>query len=136
MVSKKNPLNEISVEELKAIWSPGSKVKTWNAANKKWAAQPIKLYGPGPDSGTFDYFTKAVNGKEKASRSDYVASEDDNVVVRGVSEDPNAMGYFGYAYYIENQKKLFPKNWIILSIDLLLFLIQSLDAVLVCFFVH
>jgi phosphate transport system substrate-binding protein len=66
----------------------------------------MKLYGPGTDSGTFDYFTEAINGKEKQSRSDYTASEDDNVLVQGVSGDRGALGYFGYAYYVENKTKL------------------------------
>ena len=106
VVSKKNPLSEITVDELHQLWKPESKVKKWNQINKSWKNVELNLYGPGPDSGTFDYFTKAINGKEKASRSDYVASEDDNVIVRGVSEDPNAIGYFGYAYYNENKNKL------------------------------
>ncbi len=68
--------------------------------------QPIKLFGPGADSGTFDYFTEAIVGKSKSSRGDFTASEDDNVLVQGVSRDVNALGYFGYAYYIENKDKL------------------------------
>ena len=90
------------------MWEPGAqnKVKTWKQVNPAWPDQPLKLFGPGADSGTFDYFTEAVNGKSKASRGDYTASEDDNVLVQGVSRDVNALGYFGFAYYIENQDKL------------------------------
>jgi phosphate transport system substrate-binding protein len=90
------------------MWEAGAqnKVKTWKQVNPAWPDQPLKLFGPGADSGTFDYFTEAVNGKSKASRGDYTASEDDNVLVQGVSRDVNALGYFGYAYYIENKDKL------------------------------
>ena len=96
----------LTMEQLKKIWEPDSKVKTWSDINPAWPNRPIKLYGPGADSGTFDYFTKAVNGKSRASRSDYMASEDDNVVVTGVSGDIDALGYFGYAYYENNKRKL------------------------------
>lgn len=101
-------LSQITVEELKKLWQPEAQntVKTWNQVNPKWPAQPITLYGPGSDSGTFDYFTEAVVGKAKSSRGDYTASEDDNVLVQGVSRDMHALGYFGYAYYVENQNKL------------------------------
>lgn len=105
-----NPKNDwcktITPAELKKIWEPESKVKLWSDVRKGWPARPIKLYGPGHDSGTFDYFTEAINGKEKASRSDYTASEDDNVLVQGIAGDVDALGYFGYAYYVENQDKL------------------------------
>jgi phosphate transport system substrate-binding protein len=107
-----NPKNEwlksITVAELKKIWAPEAqgKVTRWNQVNPQWPDAPIKLFGPGADSGTFDYFTEAVNGKSKASRGDFTASEDDNVLVTGVSRDKNAMGYFGFAYYTENQGKL------------------------------
>lgn len=101
-------LNTITVEELKKIWAPESQgvVSRWNQVNPAWPDQEIKLYGAGADSGTFDYFTEAVVGKAKSSRGDYTASEDDNVLVQGVSNDPGALGYFGYAYYAENQAKL------------------------------
>ena len=69
----------------------------------EWPAQPLMLFGPGADSGTFDYFTEAVNGKAKASRGDFTASEDDNVLVQGVENNKNALGYFGYAYYIAHK---------------------------------
>ena len=74
--------------------------------NPAWPDQPFKLFGPGADSGTFDYFTEAVTGKAKSSRGDFTATEDDNVLVQGVSRDVNALGYFGYSYYQENQDKL------------------------------
>lgn len=109
-----NPKNDfaknITFAELKKIWEPGSKIKTWKQVNAKWPDEPIKLYGPGPDSGTFDYFTEAVMGKSKASRSDFTASEDDNVIIKGVSGDKNGMGYLGYAYYIENKGKVAAAN--------------------------
>jgi phosphate transport system substrate-binding protein len=107
-----NPANDwlksITVDELKKIWEPAAqgKVTSWNQINPAWPNVPLKLYGPGADSGTFDYFTEAVVGKAKSSRGDYTASEDDNVLVQGVSRDKGALGYFGYAYYAENTKKL------------------------------
>lgn len=105
-----NPNNDfvkcLTTDQLKAIWGPGSKVKTWKDVDSKWPAEVIKLYGPGTDSGTFDYFTKEINGEEGASRSDYTASEDDNVLVQGVAGDDGSLGYFGYAYYSENRDKL------------------------------
>jgi phosphate transport system substrate-binding protein len=101
-------LKQITVDELKKIWEPAAqgKIKTWNQVNPAWPNTPIKLFGPGADSGTFDYFTEAVVGKAKSSRGDYTASEDDNVLVQGVSRDKGALGYFGFAYYAENSKKL------------------------------
>jgi phosphate transport system substrate-binding protein len=98
----------LTVADLKKMWEPGAqgKVKTWKQVNPAWPDQPLKLFGPGADSGTFDYFTEAVNGKSKASRGDFTASEDDNVLVQGVSRDVNALGYFGFAYYLENKDKL------------------------------
>lgn len=107
-----NPSNtwikSMTVAELKKIWEPAAqgKITHWNQVNPAWPNVKISLFGPGADSGTFDYFTEAVNGKSKASRGDFTASEDDNVLVQGVSRDKNALGYFGFAYYIENQKKL------------------------------
>ena len=94
--------------ELKKLWEPEAqgKITRWNQIRASFPDQPIKLYGPGTDSGTFDYFTQAINGKEKASRGDFQASEDDNVLVSGVSGDANALGYFGLAYYTENKNKL------------------------------
>ncbi|HEX4985751.1 MAG TPA: PstS family phosphate ABC transporter substrate-binding protein [Burkholderiales bacterium] len=98
----------LTIADLKKMWEPGAqgKVKTWKQANPSWPDQPLKLFGPGADSGTFDYFTEAVNGKAKSSRGDFTASEDDNVLVQGVSRDVNALGYFGYSYYVENKDKL------------------------------
>lgn len=107
VVNKKNTwVDNLTVSELKKIWEPGSTVKTWADVRSSWPAKPIKLYGPGTDSGTFDYFTEAINGKSGASRSDYTASEDDNVLVTGVAGDQYSLGYFGLAYYEENQDKL------------------------------
>ncbi len=96
----------LTVGELKKIWEPGSEIRNWRQIRKGFPDLPLKLYGPGTDSGTFDYFTKAIVGKEKASRSDYTASESDNVLVQGVVGDPGAIGYFGYSYYAANKKKL------------------------------
>ena len=94
------------MEDLKRIWEPGSKIKYWNEVDPKLPKKEIKLYGPGADSGTFDFFTEEVMGVSRASRSDYVASEDDNVLVRGVKASDSALGYFGYAYYIQNKSTL------------------------------
>ena len=105
-----NPGNDfatsMTVAELKSIWEPESKVKLWSDVRPTWPKREIHLYGPGTDSGTFDYFTQAINGKEKASRPDFSASEDDNVLVQGISGDADALGYFGYAYYAENKERL------------------------------
>jgi phosphate transport system substrate-binding protein len=105
-----NPENDwaecLTVEELNAIWQPDSEISNWNQVRPDFPDQPMPLYGPGTDSGTFDYFTDAVNGEEGASRTDYTASEDDNVLVQGVQGDTGALGYFGYAYYEENQDAL------------------------------
>ena len=101
-------LKQITVAELKAIWEPAAqgKIMKWNQVNPAWPDAPIKLFGAGADSGTFDYFTEAINGKSKASRGDFTASEDDNVLVQGVVQDVNAIGYFGFAYYAENMARL------------------------------
>lgn len=105
-----NPQNEfvdhLTAEELHRIWMPGSTVTTWADVRDGWPAREIHLYGPGADSGTFDYFTEAINGKSQACRSDFTASEDDNVLVQGVTGDVDALGFFGYAYYVENAEKL------------------------------
>ena len=109
VVNPKNTwIKELRVEELKKMWEPAAqaKVTSWKQVNPAWPDAPLKLFGPGADSGTFDYFTDAINGKEKASRGDFTASEDDNVLVQGVSRDVNALGYFGLAYYMENKDKL------------------------------
>ena len=91
----------LTVAELNKIWASGSSIKNWKDVNPAFPDQPMKLFGPGADSGTFDYFTEAINGKAKSSRGDYTASEDDNVLVTGVSGDKGALGYFGLAYYLE-----------------------------------
>lgn len=107
-----NPANDwissITVEELKKMWAPEAqgKITKWNQVRADWPDAPLNLYGAGSDSGTFDYFTEAVVGKSKASRGDYTASEDDNVLVQGVSQDKNALGYFGFSYYAENKDRL------------------------------
>jgi phosphate transport system substrate-binding protein len=109
VVNPKNTfIKQLTVAELKKMWEPAAqgKVTRWNQVNPSWPDQPMKLFGPGADSGTFDYFTEAVVGKSKSSRGDFTASEDDNVLVQGVSRDVNGLGYFGYAYYIENKDKL------------------------------
>ena len=96
----------LTVAQLKAIWEPGSQVKKWSEINPEWPDEPFKLYGPDTDSGTFDYFTEAVMGEGGASRSDYTPSTDDNFLVRGIAGDRYSLGYFGYAYYVENSKAL------------------------------
>jgi phosphate transport system substrate-binding protein len=96
----------LSVAELKKIWDSGSKVNNWKDVRDWFPDVPLKLFGPGTDSGTFDYFTEVINGKAKKSRTDFQASEDDNVLVQGVSGERGGMGYFGYSYYVENQSRL------------------------------
>jgi phosphate transport system substrate-binding protein len=107
VVNKENNfVDKLTVDELKKIWEPDSKVKTWKDVRDSFPAEPIKLYGPGTASGTFDYFTGEIVGEEGKSRTDYTASEDDNVLVKGVQGDKGGLGYFGYAYYLENKDKL------------------------------
>ncbi len=109
VVNKENSfVDYLTVEELKKIWEPEAqgKIKTWNQVRPSFPNQPINLYGAGTASGTYDYFTEAIVGKAKSSRGDYNASEDDNVLVKGVSSDKNALGYFGLAYYANNADKL------------------------------
>ena len=98
----------LTTDELKTLWEPAAedKVTTWDQVNPEFPAEPIELYGPGTDSGTFDYFTDEINGEEGASRSDYNASEDDNVLVQGVGGSANALGYFGFSYYEANADAL------------------------------
>ena len=96
----------LTVAELKKVWEPGSKVNNWNQIRDSFPNVPLKLFGAGTDSGTFDYFTEAINGKAKASRSDYLGTEDDNIVVQGVEGERGSMGYFGFSYYEENKDKL------------------------------
>lgn len=105
-----NPQNtwvrSLTVAELKKIWEPDSKINNWSQVRQGFPNIPLKLFGPGADSGTFDYFTEAINGKAKVSRKDYTASEDDNVLVQGVARDRGALGYFGFAYYAENRNRI------------------------------
>ena len=107
VVNDKNDwLKSITVDELKKIWGPGSSVKSWKQVNPAYPDKKLSLYGPGTASGTFDYFSEAINGKAKAHRTDYTPSEDDNVLVQGVSGNVGGMAYFGMAYYEENKDKL------------------------------
>lgn len=107
-----NPQNtwckDLKVSELKKIWEPEAqgKITRWNQIRPEWPDEPLHLYGAGVESGTYDYFTEAIVGKAHSSRGDYTSSEDDNVLVQGVSSDKNALGFFGYAYYEENQDKV------------------------------
>jgi len=107
-----NPANDwaqhITVEELKRMWAPEAqgKVLKWSDVRTGWPDKELHLFGPGVDSGTYDYFTEAVVGKEHASRGDFTSSEDDNVLVQGIATDPLALGFFGYAYYAENKNRL------------------------------
>jgi phosphate transport system substrate-binding protein len=108
-VSPKNKaLRCITIAELKKMWEPAAqgKVTRWSDVNPKWPNNPLKLYGAGADSGTFDYFTEAVVGKAKASRGDYTASEDDNVLVQGIENDVNSLGYIPFAYYAPHAAKM------------------------------
>lgn len=106
----RNPANDwaacMTVNELKRVWQPGSSITRWNQVRPEWPDEEIKLYGPDTDSGTFDYFTEAIVGEEDASRDDYTASADDNVLVVGVEGDRGSLGYFGFAYYEESSDKL------------------------------
>jgi phosphate transport system substrate-binding protein len=109
MVNPKNDwVDKMTVEELKKLWAPEAqgKIMTWSQVRQGWPNKPVRLFGPGVDSGTYDYFTEAVVGKEHASRGDFTSSEDDNVLVQGIATDQSALGFFGFAYYSENQDKL------------------------------
>ncbi|MDW8206949.1 MAG: PstS family phosphate ABC transporter substrate-binding protein [Chloroherpetonaceae bacterium] len=105
-----NPRNTwatyLTTQELKQIWQPASTINNWKQIRNTFPDKPLKLYGAGTDSGTFDYFTEAIVGKARASRPDYTASEDDNTLVQGVAGDEGALGYFGYAYYEANKDKV------------------------------
>lgn len=105
---KNNWVDSMTVDELRKIWEPQAqgKVMKWNQVRPNWPDAPLKLFGPGVDSGTFDYFTEAIVGKSKSSRGDYTSSEDDNVLVHGIAGDRYSLGYFGLAYYEENRDKL------------------------------
>ncbi|WP_072015978.1 PstS family phosphate ABC transporter substrate-binding protein [Leptolyngbya sp. KIOST-1] len=107
-----NPNNtwatSLTVEQLKQIWEPAAegRITRWNQIDPSWPNAPLNLFGPGTDSGTFDYFTTYIVGEAASSRADFTASEDDNILVLGVARDVNALGYFGYAYYEENRDTL------------------------------
>jgi phosphate transport system substrate-binding protein len=103
-----NKLNAITVSELKKMWEPDArdKIMQWNQVNSAWPAEKLKLYGAGTDSGTFDYFTEAIVGKAKSSRSDYFPSEDDNTIVQGIADTKSALGYLPFGYYEANKDKL------------------------------
>jgi phosphate transport system substrate-binding protein len=104
---KNNWADTMTVAELKKIWEPAAQgnVTKWSQVRAGWPEKPLKLYGAGSDSGTFDYFTEAIVGKAKSSRGDFTASEDDNVLVQGIASDETALGYFGFAYYEENAEQ-------------------------------
>jgi len=104
--SKNDWVKSLSVAELNQIWKSGSSIKSWKQVNSAYPDEKMALFGPGTASGTFDYFTEAINGKAQSSRSDYTPSEDDNVLVQGVASNKGGLGYFGYAYYEENKEKL------------------------------
>ncbi|MGH3757554.1 PstS family phosphate ABC transporter substrate-binding protein [Actinophytocola sp.] len=107
VVNKENDwVDCLTVEQLKKMWAPDSKVKSWKEIDPSFPDEELSLYGPGSDSGTFDYFTDEINGEEGASRTDYEPSEDDNVIVQGVANAKGALGYFGFSYFEENADKL------------------------------
>src|SRR5918993_1289716 len=109
VVNKQNNFaKDVTLEELNTMWAPEAegKIMEWNQVRDSWPAKPLNLYGAGTRSGPFDFFTEYVNGEGGASRSDYQASEDDNVLVQDVSGDPNALGYFGFGYFEQNQQQL------------------------------
>ncbi len=99
-------VDQLTMEELRLIWGPNSVVDSWNDIRSEWPDLPVNLYGPGADSGTFEYFTEVVNGAPSRSRSDFTASENDNILVQGISGDPYSLGYFGFAYYTANKNRL------------------------------
>jgi phosphate transport system substrate-binding protein len=107
VVNRQNTwVNCLTTDELKRIWDRGSNVNNWNQVRPSFPNVPLRLFGPGTDSGTFEFFTEKVNGTARRSRSDYSTSEDDNVLVRGVAGERGAMGYFGLSYYLENTSRL------------------------------
>ena len=107
VVNKQNTwVDCLTTAELKTIWNTGSKVQSWRDIRPSFPDVELKLFGPGTDSGTFDFFTEVINGKAKASRSDFLATEDDNIIVQGVAGERGGMGYFGFSYFEENADKL------------------------------
>jgi phosphate transport system substrate-binding protein len=107
VVNRENDwVNGLTLNQLRLLWQPDSRVRLWSDLEPAWPAREIHLFGPGPSSGTFDCFTESVCGQVKACRTDYLSSEDDNVLVRGVAGDKYALGYFGLAYFVANQQKL------------------------------
>ena len=107
VVNKQNTwVSCLTTEELKRIWNTGSQINNWSQVRSGFPSVPLRLFGPGTDSGTFEFFTERINGRARQSRSDYTASEDDNVLVRGVAGDRGGLGYFGYSYYVENKDRL------------------------------
>lgn len=107
-VHKTNPISQMSVSQLKKIWEPSSQglVVNWNQIETNWPHKKMKLFGAGVDSGTFEYFTEVIVGKSRSSRGDYTASEDDNIIIKGITQDETALGYVPYAYYVENEKNI------------------------------
>ena len=107
VVNKQNTwVDCLTTAELKTIWNTGSKVQSWRDIRPSFPDVELKLFGPGTDSGTFDFFTEVINGKAKASRSDFLATEDDNIIVQGVAGERGGLGYFGFSYFEENADKL------------------------------
>lgn len=106
VVHPSNPVRSITVADLRRVWEPGSTINNWRQINPSYPDMPLVLFGAGTASGTFDYFTEAVVGRARASRTDYTPTEDDNVTVQGVASNPGGMGYFGLAYLHENQSRL------------------------------
>jgi phosphate transport system substrate-binding protein len=109
VVNPKNTwVQSVTIADLKKMWEPAAQgtVLRWNQVRPEWPDAPLMLFGPGADSGTFDYFTEAIAGKAKSSRGDYTASEDDNVLVQGVEHNTNALGYFGFAYYVSHKERM------------------------------
>ncbi|MBA3687185.1 MAG: PstS family phosphate ABC transporter substrate-binding protein, partial [Planctomycetes bacterium] len=107
VVNRRNTfIDHLTVAELKRIWEPGSQVATWAQVRAGWPESPIRLFSPGKDSGTFDYFTEVVVGKSRAARTDVATSEDDHKLVQGVVGDENALAYFGWSYFLENEALL------------------------------
>lgn len=106
VVHPSNPIQSMTVAQLRQLWAPGSDVRNFRELSPSFPDQQIQLFGPGSASGTFEYFTEAVNGTARASRTDYTPSEDDNVLVQGVANNPGGLAYFGLAYYEENHSRL------------------------------